>query len=723
MQSGGKCAVSMACRYISWSLVLAFVGVSGVSGVPEAAAAVGRVDRVPAAVRLSVSAPVRIAPGGTVLLTGRVSPSSAKLVLQRQYRGRWVSSGRLVSRTRNGRFVLAVRAPTTGGTLRIRLLGLRAGHRIASIVKRVAVRRRAPTSAGPTTSATVVSPSTVKSVPPAGDPGTVVLDGDQSPTPGSVLASSVGPNTPSGFLGKVVSVSHASGKTIIHTKPTTIEEAIPAGTFNLDDATPIGAQTQNASAARSTAARSAAADGEDSFSHRLDKAFSCEGGASFSATGDAQISATPHLSVSWSPFHGVSASFTETVNASASLSGLLSTAASCTLDKTALLAHPAPLGTFAGDVLGLPVVVVLQGQIYINGSATAQGGVSAGIQGHASASGGIAYSHGRASVVSPRATLTYSPQGPSAQASGSLGAHVTPELQVLLYGAGGPVFDATTGLDFNADTTQNPWWRLTAPLKVTASLAAPDFDLSTPALTLYSHTFTIAHAPGAFGPVGAPPTTPTTPTAPTHAPAAGTTLIYQGDTAGGSTVGDLSFDDWSAANGEPVDYADTLPSDVSAYRCVVLDLNETFAAGDQAALTGYLAQGGTVLALGEHGDSGGGFDASDAAINGLAAALGSQISLDDDAIDGGDTVTSSIDSSPLSSGVFSLGYNWSSSLSVASSAQPLVESADDFSTLIAAQAIDGGTFVISGDSNFFSDNNDGFYANDDNGRLVEDLCP
>src|SRR5450755_852862 len=206
MQSGGKCAVSMACRYISWSLVLAFVGVSG---VPEAAAAVGRVDPVPAAVRLAVSAPIRIAPGGTVLLTGRVSPSSAKLVLQRQYRGRWVSSGRLVSRTRNGRFVLAVRAPTTGGTLRIRLLGLRAGHRIASIVKRVAVRRRAPTSAGPTTSATVVSPSTVKSVPRAGDPGTVVLDGDQSPTPGSVLASSVGPNTPSGFLGKVVSVSHA----------------------------------------------------------------------------------------------------------------------------------------------------------------------------------------------------------------------------------------------------------------------------------------------------------------------------------------------------------------------------------------------------------------------------------------------------------------------------------------------------------------------------------
>jgi hypothetical protein len=30
---------------------------------------------------------------------------------------------------------------------------------------------------------------------------------------------------------------------------------------------------------------------------------------------------------------------------------------------------------------------------------------------------------------------------------------------------------------------------------------------------------------------------------------------------------------------------------------------------------------------------------------------------------------------------------------------------------------------MSGDTNMFSDNNSGFYVNDDNGQFVQDLCP
>src|ERR1039458_3210684 len=127
MQPHGKCAVLTARGYARWSMVLA---VAGVLGVPGSAAAAGRVDRAVVAVSLSVSAPRRIAPGGTVILTGRASPSRLKLVLQGRYQGRWVSSGRLVTRSGNGWFVLAIRAPTTSGTLRIRVLGLRAGRGI-----------------------------------------------------------------------------------------------------------------------------------------------------------------------------------------------------------------------------------------------------------------------------------------------------------------------------------------------------------------------------------------------------------------------------------------------------------------------------------------------------------------------------------------------------------------------------------------------------------------
>ena len=70
-----------------------------------------------------------------------------------------------------------------------------------------------------------------------------------------------------------------------------------------------------------------------------------------------------------------------------------------------------------------------------------------------------------------------------------------------------------------------------------------------------------------------------------------------------------------------------------------------------------------------------------------------------------------------------IAYNWASSLSLSSTAEELVASADDSYSLIAAQPVGGGTIVVSGDSNVFSDNSDGFYDEADNGQLVDDLCP
>ena len=86
-------------------------------------------------------------------------------------------------------------------------------------------------------------------------------------------------------------------------------------------------------------------------------------------------------------------------------------------------------------------------------------------------------------------------------------------------------------------------------------------------------------------------------------------------------------------------------------------------------------------------------------------------------------MTENIDSSPLTAGVSAIAYNWASSVSLTGNAEPLVESADDSSTLIAEAPVSAGLFVMSGDSNAFSDNNDGFYSDDDNGKLVDNLCP
>lgn len=213
----------------------------------------------------------------------------------------------------------------------------------------------------------------------------------------------------------------------------------------------------------------------------------------------------------------------------------------------------------------------------------------------------------------------------------------------------------------------------------------------------------------------------TPPPAPT-VPASGPTVIYQYDSAGNFYGGDLDFTDWAGATDEEADTESALPSDLDQYRCVVLDLNESFNTGDEGQLMSYLQAGGTIIVLGEHSD-GDGFDFADAALNGMVGELGGSITLNDDSNDAGDTESDNIDSSPLTSGVSSIGYNWASSVTFSGSAEELIASGDDSYSLVVEQSVNGGTIVVSGDSNAFSDNNDGFFYDDDNGQFVADLCP
>ncbi len=211
--------------------------------------------------------------------------------------------------------------------------------------------------------------------------------------------------------------------------------------------------------------------------------------------------------------------------------------------------------------------------------------------------------------------------------------------------------------------------------------------------------------------------------APVIVPASGPALVYTGYTVGHPDAGDTSFTDFSQATGQDADVVDTLPTTLSGYRCAVLVINTYVGAGDVSVLQAFLNAGGTVLALGEH--SGSGWDNADSALSGLAASLGaSGLSLNDDSYDDGDSQTTAIASSPLTAGVGTLDDNWVSSLTVNNPATTLVYTADDDTLpLVAYQQIGAGTFVLSGDSNMFNDNNDGFYENADNGQFAEALCP
>lgn len=212
---------------------------------------------------------------------------------------------------------------------------------------------------------------------------------------------------------------------------------------------------------------------------------------------------------------------------------------------------------------------------------------------------------------------------------------------------------------------------------------------------------------------GLPPAPKSGPTG----PAPGTTLIDNHDSELSLQTA-LEFSHWAAATGKPVELAGDLPASLSGYRCVVLNVNEEFANSDPAALSSYLHEGGTVVALGEHE----GFDIADNAINELSEALGAKMLLNDDEWDVGPFFTFAIDPSPLTANVGELGYNWASSVYYEEPAEPLVEGAEEEFTMIAAQPLQGGTFILSGDSNPFSDDDYGAYSEADNGTLVHDLC-
>ena len=225
-------------------------------------------------------------------------------------------------------------------------------------------------------------------------------------------------------------------------------------------------------------------------------------------------------------------------------------------------------------------------------------------------------------------------------------------------------------------------------------------------------------------PVPSPPPPPPPPLPPPlpPVPSIGPTLIGEANTAANAFDGDRNFAEWQTSTSQGVQVETTLPGDISSYRCVVLLLNQSFDPNEASELANYMQRGGRVLAIGEHSGNPQ-FEVADQAINQLAGALGVGLSLDDDSYDEGDTVTSVIAPSPLTEAVAAVGYNWASTITFSDAAQQIVATADGYNTLIGEQSVGPGAFFVSGDSNLFSDNNDGFYSEYGNSQLVADLCP
>jgi hypothetical protein len=320
--------------------------------------------------------------------------------------------------------------------------------------------------------------------------------------PGQVLALGYAANTPEGFLGRVDAVTLLQGgQASLQTSPATLQDADGNGNLDLASFHRVGAG--GAFDAQVGASAFAASVGSSAFNPGINKAIKCKDGASASIAGKVSIGVRPALHASFSVIHGLTAAeFTLTGSASASLTAKAKASAGCALKSTALLANPLRIATFEGAIGPIPVVVVLQGQIYVDATINGKADVQSDIKASASVTGGIQWKrgapHGGFSAIfsGPNAKFQFDP--PSIAASGTDQADVEPALQMLLYGVGGPQLGLKAGLALNADVTKSPWWKLTAPVSLDASLVAPDLNLNSGTLTLYKHTFDIANSGGPF---------------------------------------------------------------------------------------------------------------------------------------------------------------------------------------------------------------------------------
>lgn len=432
---------------------------------------------------LPVMVPTGIRAGDVVRVGGRVRGRSRgrRVILQQRKGGRWISrSQRRLGKRRA--FTLRWRTPRRGRAVRVRVT-LKAGRRrlATSPRKRVLLLARR----GKPGARVVARPSAVRAIPAPGSAGTVRYRGVLSIRRGDFLAAGVGAATPHGFLGRVKSARVVRGETRIATVPTTLLAAVPEGSID------VGVP----------AARSSEHSDRSTINPAIGKSLACAGGASIGVRGSMSVTPTTRFKASWSwRRRGVdSASFIGGVDARADITAEAKGSASCSLEKTPLLARPAVLGVINVQVGPIPVVLVPKLQVYLDAHAGVSADMTSGLHASLTANAGLEYRRNEGihpiSEFTPR--FTYDP--PGLTVGGQLKGNIRPTLDLLLYGVAGPRATFGAGLDLSASTAADPWWQLTAPVGLTAALVVPVLDLGTRELAVYNRVFDLAQAPGRFG--------------------------------------------------------------------------------------------------------------------------------------------------------------------------------------------------------------------------------
>jgi hypothetical protein len=398
-----------------------------------------------------------------------------------------------------GEFTENLTAPTAAGTVLLRLR-LSLHKREVDHTKDWSLSVRVKEGGGhgepPRSQSTLVlDPQSILSVPEPGQPGQVRVSGNPNVQTGDIIAIGIGPGSPDGFLGRVTSVKTEGAVTVLETVPATLPEALPEGEFSQEiEAEEFEVENSEADELSAVAAGAHARSTGPKGSLQaipVRDSFSCNGGATVTVNGAVSIKPSIDIGGGWSPFGGVHAHFIGKASASTELSARADGSASCNAGPFKLFTKT--LQPIAFSVGPIPVVVVPVISAFLSADGNVEVAVESEVHGSITAEAGIEYAHGQASPVGHfDKDFGWSPPEPEGNAH--LEAKVSPTLDLLVYGVGGPEVQFNAGLALDANLFEDPAWTLTAPVSLTAKLAIPALDISTGTLTVYQHTFPLAQA-------------------------------------------------------------------------------------------------------------------------------------------------------------------------------------------------------------------------------------
>lgn len=692
---------------------------------PSWASALGRRARVSASF---VAVGSEVSAAGTVrTATLHGGPRSHwRVVLQQRVGSRWLTraTGHLRAHSDLSGFSLAWTGSVLGRRETVRVAVI-SGRRVIGESAPRSVMSTSPVSVQSTLRASTAKPSSAQILSVNGNPdGTTVVQlakGARVPAVGSALVIDPSSKAPNGLLGVVTSVSSSSGATTVMTRPGTLEDAYSS--FDAHLSGKLGELAEEATTASFASRRAHSAVNLGIFK----ASFSCDDpSAQHTITHNIDLSEVEvHAEVTIpSPstgFSGPGVLFTLGGHPKFELGVQFTGETKCVAKAMAKIPIPDTPGLVVE--IGPDFTLTASGAVgveldwtpwFFYGFSRFRGEPSNDWksfknEGHTNFTGDASLTLG----LALEAGLSLDGR---VGIRGSLGPEVTGKVATQ-------TSPAQTCLSVNADFAAN----LSAFANV--FFTSYTFDIGSAKfgdLQLY-HNCTGASPPpvASTAPVSTAPTSSSSPE-PT-VPATGPTLVYAGQSAlppeadSVEFTGDHSFEAWSAATGESAEVDETLPSTITPYRCVVLLTNESLGEIAEAELSAYLRQGGTIVALGEH--EGGDYDLANETLSRFASFVGVGMSLVGGNHDYGQNTTYAIDPSPLTEGVFTLGDNWASTVEVSGAAEPLAGTADGEGTLVGAQKVANGTFVMAGDSNLFTDEDQGVYEDDDNGQFASDLCP